>query len=526
MNISFWWELLIRSTALLVAAEMVFRLMHRVRPAVRYRLVLSSLMLLTLLPLLVIALPEIHLSRSNPRSDRKAVVTIVEASSRTVVDPARPGLNWLLLVWMAGAVLSSVPLALGAVSVRRIASTGKRFDDEIVISDKLRVPMTCGIVRPRILLPAEAANWSASRWQAVLLHERAHIRRRDVATQLAAHIIAAMWWFQPLAWAARRKLRTESEFACDAEAIRSGVLASEYASELLAIAKSAGRDLRMPAAAIAMVKWSELEARVRAVLYPRSMLPGPALTCLLGVILGAGAVAASSVTAGPHEKWNAFGGSSLKRAFFPALLASAGLSAATIGGTVHDTSGAPVADAKVTVTNPDTEAKQEAMTGSNGKFSLSGDDAGQYILSIEKPGFTSILREFDVKAESTIERDFTMPNEGGKAVPDSVIAATDQSSEKKIRVRGQLAANNLIRKVQPVYPAGAKEARIQGTVELEAAVSKDGVPVELQVVSSPSDDLSNSALEAVRQWRYRPTLLNGNPVEIVTTVIVNYTLSE
>ena len=147
-------------------------------------------------------------------------------------------------------------------------------------------------------------------------------------------------------------------------------------------------------------------------------------------------------------------------------------------------------------------------------------------MSIEKPGFTSILREFDVKAESTIQRDFTMPNEGGKAVPDTVITATDQSSEKKIRVRGTLAANNLIRKVQPVYPTGAKDARIQGTVELEAAVSKDGVPVELQVVSSPSDDLSNSALEAVRQWRYRPTLLNGNPVGIVTTVIVNYTLSE
>lgn len=249
------------------------------------------------------------------------------------------------------------------------------------------------------------------------------------------------------------------------------------------------------------------------------------MTCLLSVILGAGAVAASSVTAGPHERWNAFGGSSMKRAFFPALLASVGLSAATIGGTVHDTSGAPVADAKVTVTNPDTAAKQEAVTGSDGKFSFSGDDAGQYILSIEKPGFASILREFDVKAESTIERDFTMPNEGGTAVPDNVIAA-DQGSEKKIRVGGRVAENNLITRVQPTYPAAAKEARIQGTVELEAVISKDGIPMELRVVRSPSDDLSNSALESVRQWRYRPTLLNGNPVEIVTTVIVNYTLRE
>ncbi len=119
-----------------------------------------------------------------------------------------------------------------------------------------------------------------------------------------------------------------------------------------------------------------------------------------------------------------------------------------------------------------------------------------------------------------------MPNEGGYAVPDNVIAATDQGGEKRIRVRGQVAESNLIKKVQPIYPVAAKDARVQGTVELEAVISKDGVPVELRVVSSPSDDLSNSALEGVRQWRYRPTLLNGNPVEIVTTVIVNYTLSE
>jgi TonB family protein len=61
-------------------------------------------------------------------------------------------------------------------------------------------------------------------------------------------------------------------------------------------------------------------------------------------------------------------------------------------------------------------------------------------------------------------------------------------------------------------------------VELEIRVTKDGVPAELRVVRSPSDELSESALEAVRQWRYRPTLLNGSPVEIISTVIVNYTL--
>jgi periplasmic protein TonB len=96
---------------------------------------------------------------------------------------------------------------------------------------------------------------------------------------------------------------------------------------------------------------------------------------------------------------------------------------------------------------------------------------------------------------------------------------------RRLRVGGTLAESNLIKKVQPVYPASAKAAGIQGTVDLEVAISKGGVPEDIRVVSSPSDDLMQSALEAVRQWRYRPTLLNGAPVEIVTDVIVNYTLS-
>jgi len=79
--------------------------------------------------------------------------------------------------------------------------------------------------------------------------------------------------------------------------------------------------------------------------------------------------------------------------------------------------------------------------------------------------------------------------------------------------------------VQPVYPPSAKAAGIQGTVEMEMVISKDGVPLDIRVVSSPDPALTESALEAVRQWRYSSTLLNGEPIEVVTDVIVNYTLS-
>ena len=95
---------------------------------------------------------------------------------------------------------------------------------------------------------------------------------------------------------------------------------------------------------------------------------------------------------------------------------------------------------------------------------------------------------------------------------------------KRIRVGGQVQTAKLINKVQPIYPALAKQARIQGTVRLQAVIAKDGSVVELQVLSG-HPLLQQAALDAVRQWRYQPTLLNLEPVEVVTTIDVIFTLS-
>lgn len=99
-----------------------------------------------------------------------------------------------------------------------------------------------------------------------------------------------------------------------------------------------------------------------------------------------------------------------------------------------------------------------------------------------------------------------------------------KEAPKRIRVGGQVQTAKLVNKVTPVYPPLAKQARIQGTVRLQAVIAKDGSVVELQVLSG-HPLLVQAALDAVRQWRYHPTLLNGDPVEVVTTVDVIFTLS-
>jgi protein TonB len=103
--------------------------------------------------------------------------------------------------------------------------------------------------------------------------------------------------------------------------------------------------------------------------------------------------------------------------------------------------------------------------------------------------------------------------------------AQTASLAQPIRIGGNVQAANLIRKVQPVYPPLAKQARIQGTVRFTAIIGKDGTIQNLQLVTG-HPLLVEAARSAVSQWQYKPTLLNGEPVEVVTQIDVNFTLSQ
>jgi TonB family protein len=92
-----------------------------------------------------------------------------------------------------------------------------------------------------------------------------------------------------------------------------------------------------------------------------------------------------------------------------------------------------------------------------------------------------------------------------------------------VRIGGAVAEANLIEKVEPVYPPLAKSARVSGTVEFTAVINEDGVVQNLQLIRG-HPLLVNAAKEAVLQWKYRPTVLNGQPVAVVTSVVVNFVL--
>jgi protein TonB len=94
---------------------------------------------------------------------------------------------------------------------------------------------------------------------------------------------------------------------------------------------------------------------------------------------------------------------------------------------------------------------------------------------------------------------------------------------QQIRVGSMPLAANLIRKVDPLYPQAARDARIEGAVQLGAVIGKDGKIAHLEVISG-HPLLIPAAIDAVKQWEYRPTLLNGEPIEVKTQIDVNFRL--
>lgn len=112
----------------------------------------------------------------------------------------------------------------------------------------------------------------------------------------------------------------------------------------------------------------------------------------------------------------------------------------------------------------------------------------------------------------------------GSVLSSVPTVAPKVATPQRVRVSSGVSQGLLVRRVQPAYPPLARQARIQGTVILQAEISKDGSIQNLQLISG-HPMLAPAAIEAVKQWKYRPYLLNGEPVEVETQIQVNFTLS-
>ena len=525
-------DALVRSTALLVAGLAAVVLLRRRSSALRHWLLAASIAAAALAAPLAWVLPEWSIATvKTPEvftldaTPSPAPAVPPETVGVAPAAPARPlplGLLWLLGVAAGGAAFLLQIVRLARISRRAQPISDERWlrtVEEVrgrygirhsipVLQTRSRdLLATLGLIRPRILVPAGATRWTDERIRVVVCHELAHVRRRDWAIQIAADIVRRVYWFQPLMWIACRQLRRESEHACDDVVLGTGVAAEAYAGHLLQLAR-AGRSNYGWAPAVPMARPSTLERRIAAMF--NSARNRRALSQRALIVSSILLVAATVTAAALHSEQNR---------------------SARLVGTIYDGSGGVLPGVEVTLTGAD-GAKATTTTDAAGKFQFPATAGGKYVLAASLPGFNAFRDEFEMKAAGDWDRAITLTvgklqeNVSVRAKREPATQATPGTPKPApVRVGGNIKAPMKLVTVNPVYPASMRAAGRTGVVPIEALIGVDGNVVFARVLSaSVHPDFADAALEAVRQWKFSPTLLNGKPVEVLMGVTVDFSL--
>jgi beta-lactamase regulating signal transducer with metallopeptidase domain len=312
-------DTVVKATILLAVAALLTTALRRRSAAARHLVWTCALLAALALPLLSFALPRWQMpivtieatqtpAASPVRADaaaaqqmatkmRSRLETVSRESDAAEVarasQPSSNAMSWpaaVAVVWIIGAALVLARLGLALAAVHWLSRRTHVVTDAPWLSmardiaarmgvaritfrrgPNPSMPMAWGIFRPSVLMPAEADAWPADRVRVVLLHELAHVRRADCLTHMLAQAACALYWFNPLAWMASRRLRAERERACDDLVLAFGTPGPDYADQLLEIARATGSSrlsTAMAAASLAMARPSQLEGRLMSILDP------------------------------------------------------------------------------------------------------------------------------------------------------------------------------------------------------------------------------------------------------------------
>lgn len=538
-------DLAIRSSVILAAGLLLnARLTHR-SAALRHRVLVVALLGAALMAPLGLTLPEWTIRLPRPMLMSPAAVGDLSSHTRgvsAIVDsaagpssyaapaapPAKPApVSPAIVIWLAGVVLTATVLLNGVLRVRRLARRARRVVDEPSLELLARVAArygiarpivlartpsrdllaTWGVARPHVLLPQQSREWSPDRLHVVLCHELAHIRRHDWVVQMGAECLRVILWFNPLVWLVCTRLRRESEQACDDEVLAIGVGGGDYASHLLDLAKQCRRPGARWAPVLPMAHPSTLERRIMAMLNPRLDRHAPSwrvLAALCAVLL---------LVTVPIASLRA-------RQAGPSLFS----------GTVYDVTGGVLPGVAVKLVDAN-GSELSTTTSASGRFEFPVVPPGKFVLDVAIPGFRSLHQNVELRESRDWDRVVTLQvgdlresitvttaNLGGAP-------ARTEGAMAPLRVGGNVRAPVKIKDVRPTYPASMAEAGLSGVVPLEAVIGHDGSVSVVRVLSAQvHPDLALAAADAVRQWQFRPTLLNGRPVEVVMSVSVTFDL--
>jgi protein TonB len=202
-----------------------------------------------------------------------------------------------------------------------------------------------------------------------------------------------------------------------------------------------------------------------------------------------------------------------------------------LAGAIYDPTGGVLPQVQVTLA--DGQLLARARTDASGRFQFTGVAPGRYSLTASLAGFDTLERTVDLQPTGHWEQPITL-QVGTLQETISVTArraaappASGARGTGPVRIGGNIRAPRKLVDVKPVYPPAMRDAGVEGVVPLEALIGRDGHVASVHVVSAlVHPDLAQSAIDAVRQWRFEPVLLNGEAVEAVMTVTVRFSLTD
>lgn len=274
------------ATIVLVGAFASVRLRHGGTASSRHLILAAAFAALAALPLALWSTPVVirlevpqttvstlsSLMASTPKRSAALAMSRPPASTSSPTRPTWDMSRVVPVVWLLGAGLCAMRVWVGVRRTRGIRRGAIRWPDgdtlarghgvEVLLHDALTGPITFGVVRPAIVFPASARDWSREDVSRAFAHELEHVHRHDWAVLCATSVICAAYWWHPLVWIAARRLRLEAEKACDDAALEIGD-GRDYADQLVRLAEHA---IAERALWMAMARRGDLAERVNAIL--------------------------------------------------------------------------------------------------------------------------------------------------------------------------------------------------------------------------------------------------------------------
>lgn len=486
---------------------------------------------------------------------------------------------WLAPFWIAGVWIFYLRQVAGWVSIcrlrrRGVCSAPERWQNELArLSARLRVsrpiallesaladaPMVLGHFRPLILVPVGVlAGLPAEQVEAILLHELAHIRRCDYLVNVLQRLVEGLLFYHPAVWWISRVIRAERENCCDDVVVSVSGNAHEYAVALATLEQKrwSGCEPAVAATGGSLVK------RIRRLLYPKGPNGAwtPFVACLVFLVTAVAAISAwpaqqnssaaqeQTAETSRYMKWLdeevVYIISPAERAAYKSLATDEERDKfiEQFWERRNPTPGSPENGFKTEHYRRIAYANEHWAAGTPGWKTDRGhiyivygppDEIDSYPTGGQGMAPHEVWRYRRIeRVGNDIVFHFTDPLLNGEYHLFNPLQPLESPPENRvepapgrIRVGAKVQEQNLITKIDPVYPPLAMQARLQGVVRLTVLIGKDGRVSDMELVNG-HPLLVDAAKDAVRQWVYKPTLLNGEPVEVVTKVDVNFSLSK